>query len=249
MAARTCGLLICVAVLAGVIPLEASAQSQGGVVVGSAPPGAVVELVGQYVYRGVTPWKLDRALSGTYEVRAYKAGYEEWEGYVLLSATRHDSLFIRLTRKTPLGAGIRSGIVPGWGQYYTGQKAKGSLFFVAEVAALAGVVWTNEKRDDSQTAYSEARLAYLAADQVDEIEEKYLEMRKAFDELDRWHEKRRQWSYAAAAIWLANILDATVLFPSPAQGGGYSSLPPGDESGFFASVEPDRTTAGLVIRF
>lgn len=248
MATRTCGLLLCVVALVGLIPAGTFAQGQG-VVVDSAPPGAVVELIGQYVYRGVTPWKLDRGLSGTYEVHAYKAGYDEWEGYVLLSAARRDSVFIRLTRKTPLGAGLRSAIVPGWGQFHTGQKAKGTLFLAAEVGALAGVLWTNEKRDDAQSSYREARLEYLAADQVDEIETKYVAMITAFDELDRWHEKRRQWSYAAAAIWLANILDATLLFPSPAQGGGYSSLPPGEESGFFASIEPDRTTAGLVVRF
>jgi len=215
----------------------------------SIPPGAVVELVGQHVFHGVTPWRLDRGLSGTYEVRAYKAGYEEWEGYVLLSSTRRDSISIRLSRKTPLGAGLRSAIVPGWGQYYTGQNVKGTMFLVAELAAAAGVLWTNEKRDDAQTDYSEARLEYLAADQVDEVEARYLEMKKAYDELFRWHEKRKQWSYAAAAIWLANLLDATILFPAPAQGGGYSSLPPGDDSGFFASIEPDRTTAGIVLRF
>ncbi len=248
MASRTLGLLVCVAAVAGLLPLAALAQGQG-VVVDSAPPGAVVELIGQTVYRGVTPWKLDRGISGAYEVRAYKAGYDEWDGYVLLSAARKDSLFIRLSRKTPLGAGLRSAIVPGWGQYYTGQKAKGTLFLAAELGALAGVLWTNEKRDDAQSDYTAARLEYLAADQVDEIESKYLAMKSAFNELDRWHEKRKQWSYAAAAIWLANVLDATILFPAPSQGAGYSSLPPGEESGFFASIEPDRTAAGLVIRF
>jgi len=248
MLGRTLGTLVCVLTIVGLAP-SVFAQDGGGVVVESIPPGAVVELVGQHVFHGVTPWRLDRGLSGTYEVRAYKAGYEEWEGYVLLSSTRRDSISIRLSRKTPLGAGLRSAIVPGWGQYYTGQNVKGTMFLVAELAAAAGVLWTNEKRDDAQTDYSEARLEYLAADQVDEVEARYLEMKKAYDELFRWHEKRKQWSYAAAAIWLANLLDATILFPAPAQGGGYSSLPPGDDSGFFASIEPDRTTAGIVLRF
>ncbi len=249
MAARTFGLLLCVAAVGGLLlPAVAFAQGQG-VVVDSAPPGAVVELIGQTIYRGVTPWTLDRGLSGTYEVRAYKAGYDEWNGYALLSPARRDSLFIRLSRKTPLGAGLRSAIVPGWGQFYTGQKAKGTLFLAAELGALTGVLWANEKRDDAQSDYIEARLEYLAATQVDDIDDAFVAMRAAFDELDRWHEKRKQWSYAAAAIWLANILDATVLFPSPSQGGGYSSLPPGEKSGFFTSIEPDRTTAGLVIRF
>ncbi|MFH1502383.1 MAG: DUF5683 domain-containing protein [Candidatus Eisenbacteria bacterium] len=246
MVGRTLGVLLCAAVLAGALPVGSYAQ---GVVVESAPPGAVVELVGQHVFRGVTPWTLDRGLSGTYEVRAYKAGYDEWEGYVLLSASKRDSLFIRLTRKTPLSAGLRSAIVPGWGQFHTDQRGKGTLFFLAEVAALSGVIWANEHRDDAQQSYDAAKLAYESADQVEEIEERFLAMRVAYDELDRWHEKRKQWSYAAAIVWVANIVDATVLFPSASRGGGYSALPEGDESGFFASIEPERTTAGLVIRF
>ena len=246
---RMLGASLCLVVAIVGLPAVALAQVQGGVVVTSAPPGAVVELVGQHVFHGVTPWRLDRGLAGTYEVRAYKAGYEEWDGYVLLSAARSDSIFIRLTRKTPLGAGLRSAIVPGWGQYYTGQGVKGTMFLAAEAAALSVVLWANEKRDDAQSDYTEARLEYLAADQVDEMDRKFLKMKTAFDELHRWHEKRKQWSYAAAAIWLANVLDATILFPSQSEGGGYSSLPLGEDSGFFASVEPDRTTAGIVIRF
>ena len=135
MAGRTCGALLCVAVLAGLVPVSASAQGQG-VVVKSSPPGAVVELVGQHVFRGVTPWTLDRGLSGTYEVRAFKAGYDEWEGYVLLSASRRDSVFIRLSRKTPLSAGLRSAIVPGWGQFHTGQRGKGTMFFELPCASV-----------------------------------------------------------------------------------------------------------------
>jgi hypothetical protein len=248
MVGRTLGALLCIAVLAALLPAVATAQGQG-VVVESAPPGAVVELVGQHVFRGVTPWTLDRGLSGTYEVRAYKAGYDEWEGYALLSSSRRDSIYIRLSRKTPLSAGLRSAIVPGWGQFHTDQKGKGTLFFLAEVAALSGVLWANEHRDDAQKDYTEARIAYQTADQVDDIEEKFLVMQSAHDELHRWHEKRKQWSYAAAAVWLANVLDATILFPRASRAGGFSSLPEGDESGFFASIEPDKTTAGLVIRF
>ncbi len=241
-------MLLFAVVLAATLSVAAAALGQGAVVIHSVPPGAVVELIGQNVFRGVTPWRLDRGLSGTYEVRAQKAGYDDWEGFALLSATRRDSIFIRMVRKTPLGAGVRSAIVPGWGQIHTGQRAKGILFLAAEAAAFTGVLWADSKRENAQQDYTEAHLEYVAADNVDEIEDAYLEMRKAYDELYRWHENRKHWAYAAAAVWLANVVDAVVLFPSPSIG-GYSALPPGEESGFFASIEPDRTTAGLVIRF
>lgn len=228
------------------LPCDARAES-GGLVITSQPPGAVVELSGEHVLRGVTPWRLDRPLSGAYEVRAFKSGYEIWEGYAVLSASRADSLSIRMVRKTPLKTGLRSAILPGWGQYYTGQGGKGAAFAIAEAAALAGVLWTDARRQQAQEDYNDAAVAYGNADQIDEIEEARAELFRRHDELNKWHEQRKRWSYAAAAIWLANVLDASLLFPSPG-GGGYSAAD-GEGSGFFASIEPDRTAFGVAVRF
>jgi hypothetical protein len=239
-------LLLALAAALAAPPSGALAQS-GGVVITSQPPGAVVELAGESVFRGVTPWRMDRALPGAYAVRAVKAGFEPWEGYIVVSATRRDSLAIRLVSKTPLRAGLRSAILPGWGQYYTGQKGKGSAFAIAEVAALAGVFWTDVKRSEAEDDYEDAKAAYDSADQADEIEAAYAELLRAYDDLEKWHEQRKRWSYAAVAVWLANVLDATLLFP--AQGGGLFSDAGGRDSGFFASIEPDRTSAGFAVRF
>ena len=229
------------------LPSGARAES-GGLVITSQPPGAVVELSGDLVLRGVTPWRLDRPLSGSYQVRAFKSGYEIWEGYTVLSGSRTDSLSIRMVRKTPLKAGIRSALLPGWGQYYTGQGGKGAAFAIAEAAALAGVLWTDAQRQQAQEDYDDAEAAYESVDQVDEIQEAYAELLRRYDELNNWHEQRKRWSYAAAAIWLANVLDASLLFPTPG-GGGYSAINSEGSSGFFASVEPDRTSFGLAVRF
>jgi hypothetical protein len=247
MRGRPSGALLLAALTVICLSGSAWAQQTGGVVITSAPQGAIVELVGEHVFRGVTPWRLDRGLSGAYEVFAYKDGYEKWEGYALLSTTRRDSVFIRLTRKAPLNAGIRSGIVPGWGQFYTGQKVKGTLFFLAEAAALGVVLYADGKRTDAQNDYNEAWRAYVAADDVDEIEAAFAEVGRRYDELYKWHDNRKRWSYVAAAVWLANVLDAALLFPSSG-GAAYSELPAG-ESGFFASIEPDRATAGFAVRF
>jgi hypothetical protein len=227
-------------------PTGAQAQS-GGVVITSQPPGAVVELSGENVFRGVTPWRMDRAVPGAYQVRAVKAGFEVWEGYLVVSAARRDSLSIRLVAKTQLRAGLRSAILPGWGQCYTGQKGKGAAFAIAEVAALAGVFWTDLKRGEAQDDYDDAEVAYDSADQADEIEATYAELLRAYHDLEKWHEQRKRWSYAAAAVWLANVLDATLLFP--AYGGGLFADAGGQDSGFYASVEPDRTSVGFAVRF
>jgi len=154
---------------------------------------------------------------------------------------------MRLVRKTPLRAGLRSAILPGWGQQYAGQTGKGVVFMIAEAAALTGVVWTEIERQGAEDDYDDARAAYESADQIDEMEDAYAEMLRQFDELDKWHERRKLWSYAAAAVWLANVLDATLLFPTP--GAGTFSAAQGEDSGFFASVAPERTEFGVAIRF
>jgi len=237
---------VLLALILAALPSDVCAQTTGFVII-SQPPGAVVELSGDVVLRGVTPWRLDRPLSGAYEVRAFKSGYEIWEGYTVLSATRSDSLSIRMTRKTPFKAGLRSAILPGWGQYYTGQGGKGAAFAIAEAAALAGVLWTDAHVREAQEDYDDAAVIYGNAEQIDEIEDARAELFRAHDELSSWHEQRKRWSYAAAAIWLANVLDASLLFPTPG-GGGYSALD-SEDSGFFASVEPDRTAFGVAVRF
>lgn len=255
MTKKVLGLLIAAAVTFGVA--GTAAAQEGGVVITSVPPGAVVELRGDVVLRGVTPWRLDRPIGGTFEVRAYMGGYSEWTGFAALSPTRVDSISIRLSRKTPVGAGLRSALIPGWGQFYTGQGVKGSAFMLVEAGLAAGLLWSDAKRHDAENDYEEALRAYRAADQVDEIEEAYQARLAAFDEYEKWHERRKRWAYAAAAVWLINVLDATLLMPTPGPagygdagtGGGFFAENGEDGNGFFATVGSERTELGYHLRF
>ena len=244
-------ILLAVAVLAAPLVGEATAQeSRGrvGVVITSSPSGAVVELRGDHVLSGVTPWRLDRPFSGVYEVHAAKAGYADWYGSTSLSATRQDSLFIRMSRKTPLATGLRSAILPGWGQFYAGQNLKGTVFLLAEIGAVSGVLYADAKREDAMSDYESKRRIYNTATQADEISDAYLDMLAAFDDLDRWHENRKRWIYAAGAIWLANVLDATLLIPH--EGGAlFSGLPETGRTGLFTAVDADKTVVGFSVAF
>jgi len=246
---RPVRMLMLLAVLAAlaVSAPEAAAQS-GGVIITSVPSGAIVELDGEHVLRGVTPWRLDRGLSGPFRVRAYKLGYNDWEGLVMLSSTRRDSISVRLTRKTRLGAGWRSAVFPGWGQFHTEQDAKGIAFLAAEVAAIGAVFWADADRDKAEEIYEEARAAYLDATQVDEIETRYEAMLEAYDEYEEKHLLRRRFTYIAGIIYLANIADAIFLFPET--GDGYyaaASLP--ERPGIYANVEPDAVRLGVSVPF
>ncbi len=248
MSVRVVALLL--VALAAALPLAEAAHAQGtnGVVITSSPPGAVVELRGEHIFSGVTPWRLDRGLSGTYEVHATKPGYADWTGSTSLSPSRHDSIFIRMHRKTAMATGLRSALCPGWGQFYAGKTLKGSVFLLAEAGAIWGVIYSDSKRSDAMRDYDRAIRAYNSADQVDEIEATYEVMLDEFDELDRWQETRKRWIYAAGAIWLVNVLDATLIIPSEG-GGTFAGLPDSDGSGLFAAIDADRTVLGYSVSF
>ena len=248
MIGRALGPVLAAALLIVLLAGFAWAQTSGGIIVNSTPPGAVIELVGDHTIRGVTPLTLDRGLLGAYNVRAFKAGYEEWAGYVFLSGARRDSIVIRMTLKTPIRAGLRSAILPGWGQRYSNENGKAVAIIVAEAAMLTGVFLSDAKRTDAQNAYEDARLAYLQADGIDEIDAARAEQDRRYDTLFKWHNYRKRWAYAALAVWVANVLDATLLFPA-AGDGGHAALPGTDESGFFASIDPEGASAGFAVRF
>ncbi len=224
----------------------ASAQT-GGVVITSVPSGAIVELSGEHVLRGVTPWRLDRGLSGPFRVRAYKLGYNDWEGLVMLSDTRRDSIAVRLTAKTPLGAGLRSAVVPGWGQFHTDQNGKGAAFLIAEAVTVGAAFWADAKRDKAEEHYEDARALYLEAAQADEVEARYEEMLDAFDEYEDRHVLRRRLIYIAGIVYLANIADAIFLFPEPGTGSFAATQP--ERPAFFADVQPDAVTFGVNVPF
>lgn len=223
-------------------------RGSGGVVITSSPPGVVVELSGPQVLSGVTPWRLNRGFEGTYDVRATKPGYSEWRGSTSLSATRRDSLFILMSRRTPLSTGLRSALIPGWGQFHAGENVKGAAFLLAELGAVSGIIYADAKRSDAEDDYLAKKRIYNSADQVDEIAEAHEAMLAAFDEYDRWQEVRKRWIYAAGAVWLVNVLDATLFVPSEG-GGTFSGLPDAGGSGLFAAVDADKTVLGVSVSF
>ena len=147
-----------------------------------------------------------------------------------------------------MSTGLRSALVPGWGQFHAGETLRGGLFLLAEVGAISGALYADSKRDDAMREHEAATRAYADATQVDEIEEAYEEMRAAFDELERWHELRKRWVYAAGAVWLINIVDAALFIPS--EGGGlFASLPDAEGAGLFAGVDADKTVLGFAVAF
>ena len=252
MSLRPLGLSV-LAFLLLAVPLlgESAGQttgSGGGVVITSVPSGAVVELIGDHVLRGVTPWRLERGLSGTYDIVARMSGYEEWTGVTVLSATVVEEIEIRLTRKTSTGAGFRSVIIPGWGQMYADQTAKGVFFFIAEAVALGGLVWAQSNYVDTKDTYEQALTDYRNATQIEEIELAWEDVQSTYSEAEDWESKRDVWMYSAIGIWAINVVDAFMISPPTSQAPTVSQLG-AEPTGFYAALSPDGSTIGFAIKF
>ena len=237
-------------VLAAFVPVPGTAWAETGtgVVITSEPPGVIGELSGDHVLRGVTPWRLDRGLEGIYDINAFKFGYADWHGRTVLSTTHRDSIFVRLTRKTPTAAAIRSAVLPGWGQFYTEQNVKGTAFAAVEVLVIGAALWADAESNREESDYLRAKAAYEDATEVGEIESTYEAMLKEFDEYEDKHLLRRRLIYAAAAVWVVNVADAFFLSPEPG-GGAYAEEPGLSKPGLYATLEPDGATFGLAVHF
>ncbi|RMD94601.1 MAG: hypothetical protein D6813_01935 [Calditrichaeota bacterium] len=56
---------------------------------------------------------------------------------------------VKMFVKSPTGALLRSLVIPGWGQWYTGHKIKAGLALVAEGTTVAIALYLNRKAHDS----------------------------------------------------------------------------------------------------
>lgn len=174
----------------------------------SDPPGAVVRLSGEYEWVGRTPWSLHRPLSGFYRVEAHAPGYQTWRGELLLGPGEPQDLRIRLSKKTRLGAGLRSLILPGWGQRYNDAPGRGLVYTIGEAAALAGAVVLWEIYQERVDDFDDAARAYRNAETVDSIRETRAVLVEESDDADDAYDRYAVAIGAAAAIYGIAFLDA-----------------------------------------
>ena len=107
--------------------------------------------------------------------------------------------YVRVRDLRP-AATVRSLAVPGWGQLYNGQRAKGWMLIGTWSALAAGTV-------ASHIARSQAHRDYLGATTQAEIADRY-------DTYNAWHRRRSALALGTAAIWAYAALDA-LIFEGP----------------------------------
>ncbi len=125
-------------------------------------------------------------------------------------------VFDRTYLTTSYGAApVAMSIIPGWGQWYKGSKAKGAVMFAAEAASVASIiVFENQRASYIKKMKEQPKFAQTYNTKADNAET-----------------ARNISIGVAVGIWLYNIIDAAVAKGAPrvvvkrADGGGLSINP------------------------
>ncbi|HHL73575.1 MAG TPA: PEGA domain-containing protein [Bacteroidetes bacterium] len=179
------------------------------------PNGAMVYLDGEYRLAGRAPYSLVHALSGTYKIKATMPGYENYETTYNFNQGRPRKLAIKLTKKTRFRAMMRSMFFPGWGQHYSDLRKKGFFIGVLQLAAVAQIVKADSEYQKAVTAYNTAVQNFQANGNSAATRDELLrEVSVAQARVDENFETRRKTILIAASVYVYNLLDALIFFPS-----------------------------------
>lgn len=191
------------------------AKNEGGTTINSKPPGAIVYIEGDYTIVGRTPCQIPKNLVGIYKLKAFKNGYENWSSTVSLLGNQQESIMIRLSPKTHFKAGIRSLIFPGWGQTYSDRKTMGVILGLAQLGTTISTLIAHFNYQDTVDDYNRAVKTFEQKKKIYEERERYWKIVQDKDKkVDDAYNLRKRWIWISAGVWLYNLLDAIIFFPS-----------------------------------
>jgi TolB-like protein len=108
--------------------------------------------------------------------------------------------------RTKSGAIFRSLLVPGWGQFYNREPVKGGIVIGTELAMIGAAVAMHLLGQSDENKYTDSKFALNYPDLTPaELGEKATALRESAQD---YYQARNIFIYAAAGVWLYNILDA-----------------------------------------
>jgi hypothetical protein len=196
--------------------VKAQGSAEGDVTIRSLPEGAQVTLSGAVTVSGVTPARFQQLLIGDYKLTLKKYGYETYTGRMVLDPTKRMEVDVKLSPKTRFKAGIRSLVIPGWGQKYTEQNTKGILFAALALGSAAAYLAADHRFDDKLEIYQNKLRRYDSLYYNGAIED----LRRLKPELDAAQNDaydaeniRRIAIGMTVAVWTLNMIDVLFFFP------------------------------------
>ncbi len=222
-------LLAAGAACAGAQETAVPAAETGVLSLKSEPTGAVIELVGEHHWRGMTPCDFNRGLKGPYELSAKMRLYERWHRTLNLTEGESRELTIQLSPKSALKAGLRSLIVPGWGQFYSEERGKGAVLLGAAALSAGGLLGAHLVYRSRVDDYQEARDRYFQSTRYEDLAGLRAAMNRKDGRAADAYDLRQGFLYATAACSAIAVLDALFFFPSRSEGAFATVRPFGDE--------------------
>lgn len=192
---------------------RAQAVPMGDVSVTSTPAGAIVTLSGEAVVTGVTPARFRHLLVGEYRLDVRMYGYETHTSRVALSPARPLTISVTLTPKTRVKAALRSMVIPGWGQRYSGQRTKAFAFALFSAGSAVAVLIADRNFDNDYDIYQTRLREYDAATTYHEQKRLHPGLIAAQNDAYDAENVRRITMGVAIGVWGLNLLDALILFP------------------------------------
>jgi hypothetical protein len=192
---------------------NASAQSQGNVIINTDPQGALVKLSGELSLSGVTPLKLNRSLSGRYKIEAIRDGFEQYRSTAYFSETQESRIDIKLTSKTKTKAFFRSLIIPGWGQKYYGSSTKSTFFTLGTVASAIAYFFVKDDYDSKVDIYTMRKAARDTVTRWIDIPRLDAELYDAQNEANDAEDRVNIMVGVTVGFYVFNLLDSFLMFP------------------------------------
>lgn len=215
------------------------------VVIKSDPPGAMLYFEGENSFVGVAPLRLRPKMIGSYKILAVKSGFEKQKLEYFFRGTENGVMKIKLAPKTPLKAGLRSFVFPGWGQIYSERKSAGIVMSLVAlgtgIGALKAHLDYDKALDDYEKSYDKYK-KYLNDYQLEQEYRKIVEDK--ISKADNVFERRQTWLIVAGSIWAYNFLDSILFFPS-FENAVFNRATPN----FSATFGSDTVALGLTIPF
>jgi len=188
------------------------AQNFPGVTIKSNPEGALAQLKGEYDMSAITPFSLSAGIIGDFKMKVTKPGYETWKGDIDLP-TPGNLFEINLNKRSRAKAGLRSFIIPGWGQLYSERKFNGFSFMILEAAAGASFIIAKTRFDNRKTDYDLALDSYHNAQTPEETANLQLILDESQNDMDDAESIKNTVLAVGVGIWAYNLIDALMFFP------------------------------------
>ncbi len=140
------------------------------------------------------------------------------------------------------GALFRSILVPGYGQFYNGQRVKGGFFLGTEIALLSSALAFHVAGDSYLNTYNQQARAQMANDPMGRV-------RRLHEAAQARYQLRDCLLLAATGMWVVNMADAYLSGgrrrPLEVAAGAAS----GREVALLAAIRPGQAILGMEGRF